>query len=59
MFADQTSLDERLRECEASLERLGTDHVDLYYLHRDYSSARSPSPWRVRCRRIAPRRASR
>ncbi|MBL8157700.1 MAG: aldo/keto reductase, partial [Anaerolineae bacterium] len=24
-----------LRACEASLQRLGTDHVDLYYLHRD------------------------
>jgi len=23
------------RECEASLQRLGADHVDLYYLHRD------------------------
>jgi aryl-alcohol dehydrogenase-like predicted oxidoreductase len=23
------------RECEASLQRLGTDHIDLYYLHRD------------------------
>jgi aryl-alcohol dehydrogenase-like predicted oxidoreductase len=22
------------RDCEASLERLGTDHIDLYYLHR-------------------------
>ncbi len=22
------------RQCEASLRRLGTDHVDLYYLHR-------------------------
>lgn len=22
------------RECEASLARLGTDHIDLYYLHR-------------------------
>jgi aryl-alcohol dehydrogenase-like predicted oxidoreductase len=23
------------RECEASLRRLGTDHIDLYYMHRD------------------------
>ena len=22
--------------CDASLQRLGTDHVDIYYLHRDY-----------------------
>ncbi|MBL8329474.1 MAG: aldo/keto reductase [Rubrivivax sp.] len=22
------------RDCEASLQRLGTDHIDLYYLHR-------------------------
>jgi len=25
-----------LRECEASLQRLGTDHIDIYYLHRDF-----------------------
>lgn len=24
-----------LRECDASLQRLATDHIDLYYLHRD------------------------
>jgi aryl-alcohol dehydrogenase-like predicted oxidoreductase len=24
-----------LRECEASLRRLGTEHIDIYYLHRD------------------------
>ena len=26
-----------LRACEASLKRLTTDHVDIYYLHRDYN----------------------
>ena len=25
-----------LREVEASLRRLQTDHIDIYYLHRDY-----------------------
>ena len=24
-----------MRECDASLRRLGTDHIDVYYLHRD------------------------
>src|SRR3712207_6523655 len=28
-----------LRECDASLRRLGTDHIDVYYLHApDYST---------------------
>ena len=26
-----------LRECDASLRRLATDHIDIYYLHRDYN----------------------
>jgi len=26
-----------LRACDASLQRLGTDHIDIYYLHRDYN----------------------
>ena len=26
-----------LRACEASLKRLTTDHIDIYYLHRDYN----------------------
>jgi aryl-alcohol dehydrogenase-like predicted oxidoreductase len=26
-----------LRECDASLERLATDHIDIYYLHRDFN----------------------
>ena len=25
-----------MRACEDSLRRLGTDHIDLYYLHRDF-----------------------
>lgn len=25
-----------LRACDASLKRLQTDHIDIYYLHRDY-----------------------
>jgi aryl-alcohol dehydrogenase-like predicted oxidoreductase len=24
-----------LQECEASLRRLNTDYIDLYYMHRD------------------------
>jgi aryl-alcohol dehydrogenase-like predicted oxidoreductase len=26
-----------LQACEASLRRLGTDHLDIYYLHRDFN----------------------
>ena len=26
-----------LRACEASLQRLGTDYLDIYYLHRDFN----------------------
>jgi aryl-alcohol dehydrogenase-like predicted oxidoreductase len=36
-----------LRECEASLQRLGTDHVDLYYLHRDYNGMDLEEPLRA------------
>jgi aryl-alcohol dehydrogenase-like predicted oxidoreductase len=25
------------RECEASLQRLGTDYIDIYYMHRDFN----------------------
>ena len=36
-----------LRECDASLERLGTDHVDLYYLHRDFNGMDLEEPLRA------------
>jgi aryl-alcohol dehydrogenase-like predicted oxidoreductase len=36
-----------LRECDASLQRLGTDHVDVYYLHRDYNGMDLEEPLRA------------
>ena len=36
-----------LRECEASLARLATDHVDIYYLHRDYDGLDLEEPLRA------------
>jgi len=36
-----------LRACEASLARLGTNHVDLYYLHRDYNGMDLEEPLRA------------
>ena len=33
--------------CEASLRRLGTDHIDLYYLHRDYNGMDLEEPLRA------------
>nr|WP_316642906.1 aldo/keto reductase [uncultured Roseateles sp.] len=36
-----------LRECEASLQRLGTDHIDIYYLHRDFSGMDLEEPLRA------------
>jgi aryl-alcohol dehydrogenase-like predicted oxidoreductase len=36
-----------LRECEASLHRLGTDHVDIYYLHRDFNGMDLEEPLRA------------
>jgi aryl-alcohol dehydrogenase-like predicted oxidoreductase len=35
-----------LRECEASLKRLRTDRIDLYYLHRDYNGMDLEEPLR-------------
>ena len=36
-----------LRACEASLRRLGTDHIDIYYLHRDYNGLDLEEPLRA------------
>ena len=36
-----------LRECEASLQRLGTDHIDVYYLHRDFNGMDLEEPLRA------------
>jgi len=36
-----------LRECEASLQRLGTDHIDIYYLHRDFNGMDLEEPLRA------------
>jgi aryl-alcohol dehydrogenase-like predicted oxidoreductase len=36
-----------LHECEASLQRLGMDHVDIYYLHRDYNGMDLEEPLRA------------
>ena len=36
-----------LRECEASLQRLATDHIDIYYLHRDFLGLNLEEPLRA------------
>jgi aryl-alcohol dehydrogenase-like predicted oxidoreductase len=36
-----------LRECDASLQRLATDHVDIYYLHRDFNGMDLEEPLRA------------
>ncbi len=36
-----------LRECDASLQRLAVDHVDIYYLHRDYNGMDLEEPLRA------------
>jgi aryl-alcohol dehydrogenase-like predicted oxidoreductase len=36
-----------MRACEASLQRLGTDHIDLYYLHRDFNGMDLEEPLRA------------
>jgi aryl-alcohol dehydrogenase-like predicted oxidoreductase len=33
-----------MRACEGSLSRLGTDHLDIYYLHRDYNGMNLEEP---------------
>jgi aryl-alcohol dehydrogenase-like predicted oxidoreductase len=36
-----------LRECEASLGRLATEHIDIYYLHRDFNGMDLEEPLRA------------
>jgi len=36
-----------LRECDASLRRLATDHIDIYYLHRDFNGMDLEEPLRA------------
>jgi aryl-alcohol dehydrogenase-like predicted oxidoreductase len=36
-----------LRACDDSLRRLGTDHIDIWYLHRDYNGLRLEEPLRA------------
>lgn len=36
-----------MRECEASLKRLDTDYIDIYYLHRDFNGMDLSEPLRA------------
>ena len=36
-----------VRACETSLQRLATDHIDIYYLHRDYNGMELEEPLRA------------
>ncbi len=36
-----------MRECEASLKRLATDYIDIYYMHRDYNGMDLEEPLRA------------
>jgi aryl-alcohol dehydrogenase-like predicted oxidoreductase len=36
-----------LSECDASLQRLRTDHIDIYYLHRDFNGMDLEEPLRA------------
>ncbi len=36
-----------LRACDASLQRLATDHIDIYYLHRDFNGMDLEEPLRA------------
>jgi len=36
-----------MRECEASLQRLATDYIDIYYMHRDYNGMDLEEPLRA------------
>ncbi|PHP67823.1 2,5-diketo-D-gluconic acid reductase [Zhengella mangrovi] len=39
--------DQTIAECEASLDRLGLDHVDLYLIHAPYGGPERLSQWRA------------
>lgn len=39
--------DQTIAECEASLKRLGLDHVDLYLIHAPYGGSERLSQWRA------------
>lgn len=39
--------DQTIAECEASLDRLGFDHVDLYLIHAPYGGPERLSQWRA------------
>lgn len=39
--------DQTIAECEASLDKLGMDHVDLYLIHAPYGGAERLSQWRA------------
>jgi aryl-alcohol dehydrogenase-like predicted oxidoreductase len=36
-----------MQACDSSLQRLGTDHIDIYYLHRDYNGMDLEEPLRA------------
>ena len=36
-----------LRECDASLDRLGTTYIDIYYMHRDFNGMDLEEPLRA------------
>ncbi|EHR73659.1 putative oxidoreductase, aryl-alcohol dehydrogenase like protein [Burkholderiales bacterium JOSHI_001] len=36
-----------MRACEDSLRRLGTEHIDIYYLHRDFNGMNLEEPLRA------------
>ncbi|OGB01346.1 MAG: NADP-dependent oxidoreductase [Burkholderiales bacterium RIFCSPHIGHO2_12_FULL_61_11] len=36
-----------MRECDASLQRLATDYIDIYYLHRDFNGMDLEEPLRA------------
>ncbi len=36
-----------MRECDASLKRLATDWIDIYYMHRDFTGIALEEPLRA------------